>query len=101
LKEGHLIEQWRRWKWRRYEKRASNGDFAKFEKMVSGPWEPEFVRRMPSGVLQQKLSGGIDTHWRSLINAELRRRLDARPTWAVTIAIVSLVVSIISLARTW
>ncbi len=98
-----MIELWRRWAYKRYERRASRAyNFAEFEQFASGPWTPEIVSKMPWNVLVKGPNfGGIDEQTRKVIDMEMARR--AQPTGetiTIIISSISLVVSIVALFKT-
>ena len=98
-----MIELWRRWAYKRYERRTSRADnFAEFEQFASGPWTPAIVSKMPWDVMVKGPSlGGIDEQTRKVIDMEMARR--AQPVGAtitIILSSISLVVSIAALFKT-
>lgn len=97
-----MIELWRRWNYKRYEKSASTSDdFAKFEQFASGPWTSEIVSKMPWDVMVKGPQlGGIDEQTRKVIDMEMARRAQpASAAIANVIAALALVVSIVALLK--
>lgn len=97
-----MIEEWRRWTYKRYEARLSTtGDFAQFEQFASGPWTPEMVSKMPWDILMKGPQlGGIDTQTRQVIDLEIQKRFRSRqPLVANVISFFALAVALVALFR--
>lgn len=97
-----MFEWWRRWAYGRYETRiASTDDFAQFDRLASGPWTPEIVRKMPWDVLVSgPKMGGIDPQSRRVIDMEMARRAQPfSPVIANIISVAALGVSILALIK--
>ena len=97
-----MIEHWRRWRYKRYESRVSGSDdFAEFEKLFSGPWTPDLVRKMPWDVLLKGPGAQIDPQTRKIIDLEVGRRLNStQPVIANFISFFAFIVAVIALFRT-
>lgn len=95
-----LIERWRRWTWKQYERRVSVGDnFAEFERLFSGPLTPDLAGRMPADVLLEKRNGKVGQETRNIIDSEIMRRLNSvQPRYASFVSTVALIVSAIAIA---
>ena len=93
-----MIEQWRRWSYKRYETRVSAADdFGDFEQWASGPWTPELARKMPWDVLiKGPQLGALDAQTRRVIDWEIDRRFRShQPFVANFIAIAALAVALL------
>lgn len=99
-----MFEAWRCWRYKRYENRVASADnFAEFEQLVSGPWTPDVVSRMPWDILiKGPQQGGIDAETRRVIDFEIEKRFRSKqPIISNLIAAAALVVSIIALSKAW
>jgi hypothetical protein len=99
-----MIELWRRWTYRRYEKKmGSADDLAVFDRLVSGPWTLEMAALMPEEVLVRgPQMGGIDADTRRVIDLELARRVGVgQQLPGNLIALLALAVSALALYRSW
>lgn len=96
-----MWEAWRRWAYKRFEKRAASAEFAEFDALASGPWTPEMVFKMPWDVLVAGPQfGGIDAQTRRVIDMEMARRAQPlSPIIANCISVAALVVSIVALLK--
>lgn len=97
-----MIELWRRWSWRRYERRTSVSDnFAEFQRLFSGPITPDLAYKMPLSVLLERRNGEIALETRNTIDAEITRRLNSRqPLVANVLAVIAVIISLVALAKT-
>jgi hypothetical protein len=96
-----MIEKWRAWRWKAYERRVSaSDDFAEFERLFSGPLTPALASKMPLTLLLDKRIGQVDQEARSIIDSEINRRLNSRqPMIANIMSAIALILSIIALTR--
>jgi hypothetical protein len=97
-----MLERWRRWSWKRYERRVSTSDdFKKFQRLFSGPITPDLASKMPLEVLLERRTGEAQES-RAIIDGEINRRLNSiQPMIANIISVVALIVAAIALAKAW
>jgi hypothetical protein len=96
-----MIEKWRAWRWKQYERQVSaSDDLAEFERLFSGPLTPTLAAKMPMTLLLDKRSGQVGQETRSIIDSEINRRLNShQPMIANILSAIALVLSIIALIK--
>jgi hypothetical protein len=97
-----VLERWRQWSYKRYERRVSATDnFAEFEQWASGPWTPDMASKMPWDVLiKGPQLGTIDAETRRVIDVEIEKRFRSRqPLWQTVISLAALMVAVIALFK--